>query len=77
MRKIQLVLGFAIILFGAAIASMTGCTYQSTTPDPSTEPMADPMNYKPNFDDTDISGGDTANFDSKAFKRDVNHVFNP
>jgi hypothetical protein len=45
--------------------------------DPTTRAMADPMGYHPNMDEPNISGGGIANFDSKAFKKDVDDVLNP
>ncbi len=39
--------------------------------------MADPMGYKMEHVDTDITGGDTAHFDKQAFQRDMDHVANP
>jgi hypothetical protein len=39
--------------------------------------LNDPMNYSPNMDDTDVSGGDTGNYNDKAMKRDVNDFVNP
>lgn len=39
--------------------------------------MNDPFGYKTDTPNTDISGGDLTNFDRDAFKKDVDHVFNP
>jgi hypothetical protein len=39
--------------------------------------LADPMGYKPEHVNTDITGGDTAHWDKDAFKRDMDHVANP
>jgi len=45
--------------------------------DPTTRALADPMGYGPQWDDADVTGGGTTDFNSKAFKRDVDHVLNP
>jgi hypothetical protein len=45
--------------------------------DPTTRMLSDPMGYSNNWNDTDVTGGGTANFDPKAFKKDVNDVVNP
>ena len=39
--------------------------------------IADPFGYKTDTPNTDISGGDLTQFDKDAFKKDVDHVFNP
>jgi hypothetical protein len=39
--------------------------------------MSDPMGYKMEHVDTDITGGGTTQFDKEAFKRDMDHVANP
>jgi hypothetical protein len=75
----QLLSAVAIIVAGSGLALLlNGCSSDYSPPDPTTRPLADPMGYQPDFDDDmNISGGGTSNFDSKAFKRDVDHVFNP
>lgn len=40
--------------------------------------LSDPYNYSPfRGQATDVSGGGITDFNSKAFKRDANSVFNP
>ena len=56
-----------------------GCTDgpSADSGDPTTRALSDPMGYSPNHDDEDISGGSLTNFDSDAFKKDMDHVLNP
>ncbi len=46
-------------------------------PSRSDQALRDPMGYRQDFDESDISGGDLGNFDRDGFKRDVDNVFNP
>ncbi|MGA2443716.1 MAG: hypothetical protein ABSH08_22405 [Tepidisphaeraceae bacterium] len=48
----------------------------STPGDPTTRAMSDPMGYAP-AQHEDISGGGLTDFNSDAFKKDMNHVLNP
>jgi hypothetical protein len=42
------------------------------------ELLADPFNYDPMTEGReDVSGGEIHEFDHKAFKRDMNRIFNP
>jgi hypothetical protein len=56
-----------------------GCTESPSADsgDPTTRALSDPMGYMPNQSDQDISGGSLTNFDSDAFKKDMDHVLNP
>jgi hypothetical protein len=56
-----------------------GCTDSASTDsgDPTTRALSDPMGYTPDHSDEDISGGSVTNFDSDAFKKDMDHVLNP
>jgi hypothetical protein len=67
-------------LFVAALAVLAvGCTMDSESDrdDPTTRALSDPMNYSPSDQDQDVSGGGLTNFDSHAFKKDMDHVLNP
>jgi len=35
------------------------------------------MSYTPTMDNADVTGGNIDEFDKDAFKRDIDHVFNP
>ncbi|MGA3065822.1 MAG: hypothetical protein ABSF29_03130 [Tepidisphaeraceae bacterium] len=64
----------------AGLLTLAACDMDSGNSDdsdPTTRALADPMNAAPNFDNDTVTGGGTANFDSKAFNKDVNHVLNP
>ena len=67
----------ALSVMGFAMLMAIGCTSNESTTLPADRAMADPMNYKPGFQESDISGGDLTNFDKKAFRRDVDNVLNP
>ncbi len=66
----------------AAIASV-GCDSTSATSRPLTfserqdQAIKDPMNYKPDFSNDNVTSGGIGDFDQKGFNRDVQHVFNP
>lgn len=68
-----------IALSGLVLAMLlaVGCTNEKPGTDPSGRATSDPMNYKPGFEDQDISGGGFTDFNKKAFNRDVDNVFNP
>ena len=70
-----------VFLVGAGALALlaVGCTTQSSSSydDPTTRALSDPMNYSPSNQDDNITGGGITNFDSDAFKKDVNHVVNP
>jgi len=39
--------------------------------------MKDPFGYKPDWSNTSVSGGGTADLDKDGLKRDLDHVLNP
>jgi hypothetical protein len=41
------------------------------------EAMRDPFRYKPNWKDSSVTGGDTADLDKDGLKRDLGHVLMP
>ena len=68
------------------LAPLSGCTYNQGGDEPATfrqkqeDVLRDPINYKPDNENTqpyDISGGGINNYDSKAMKRDLDHVLDP
>ena len=67
------------IVFAAGLAWMAGCTETPTSDagDPTTRALSDPMGYTPNHDNEDITGGGFTDFDSDAFKKDMDRVLNP
>jgi hypothetical protein len=71
-------------LFYCLLFVFAGCgnrtqptTRPSTLSDRSDKALADPFNYSPDFDRTNISGGDIEHLDKNGMKRDLDHVFNP
>ena len=65
---------------------LIGCTHTTGADDPPSmkqkqdQVARDPMNYKPDNENTqpyDISGGGFNNLDSKALKKDFDHVLDP
>jgi hypothetical protein len=60
---------------------LSACTSNSAPlDDPTTRALNDPMNYPGNANDDskyNVSGGGLNNFDSKAFKRDMDGILNP
>jgi hypothetical protein len=59
---------------------VVGCSsdsHLSGSDDPTTRALSDPMNYSPNDQDPNISGGNLSHFDSDAFKKDMDYVLNP
>ena len=69
-----------MLLASMAGLAAWGCTSSSSgagADDPTTRAMSDPMNYAPPSEDQNISGGGLTNFDSDAFKKDMDHVLNP
>ncbi|HLL89409.1 MAG TPA: hypothetical protein VK324_08905 [Tepidisphaeraceae bacterium] len=65
----------ALCLCGSVF--FAGCSSEAKPADRSDRALRDPMGYRPDFDESDISGGDLGNLDKDGFKRDVDHVFNP
>ena len=66
----------ALSMIGLAMLMGVGCADKAETPAPD-RALADPMHYKPGFEESDISGGGLTEFNKKAFRRDVDGVFNP
>ena len=66
----------SLSVIGLAMLVGGGCADKADTP-AADRAMADPMNYKPGFEDSDISGGGLTDFNKKAFRRDVDSVLNP
>ena len=71
---------FSILVLAA------GCTYNHGGDDPPSmkqkqdQVVNDPINYKPDNENTqpyDITGGGFNNLDSKALKKDLDHVLDP
>jgi hypothetical protein len=65
---------------------LIGCTYSNGGDQPQTlrdkqdQTLRDPINYKPDNENTqpyDISGGGINNYDSKAMKNDLHDIFDP
>jgi hypothetical protein len=78
-------LTFAIFHLPFAILLCAGCTsaHPTTQPVSATDrqnaAMRDPMGYKPDMSDTNTISGDggVADYDKKAMRKDIDHVFNP
>jgi hypothetical protein len=63
-----------------AILALAGCQQPSSmaqTTQDQNQALKDPMNYSPNMDNTDISGGGLGSYDNQAMQRDINDLFNP
>ncbi|MGD1275895.1 MAG: hypothetical protein ABR964_01570 [Tepidisphaeraceae bacterium] len=77
----RFVLRLGLLSVCAAALCVGACATPAGSPgsdsDPTTRALSDPMNYSPGWDDTDVTGGGTTDFNSKAFKKDVDHVVNP
>jgi hypothetical protein len=72
--------GAILPLVAAAMVAGGGCASATTQPDyadPTTQALDNPMNYKPNFDNSGNPNSGIGDFDSKGFNRDVDHVVNP
>ena len=66
-----------LTVIGFAALMSLGCSSEKSGSDPSGRAMQDPMNYRPGFEESDISGGGLTDFDKKAFRKDVDGVLNP
>jgi len=67
-----------VVLLAGTVPVFIGCQSASTTQStPRDRALNDPMNYRPSWDDTNISGGGIMDYDSKGMKRDINGVLNP
>lgn len=67
----------ALAVIALAMLASLGCESGDSGQEPADRAQADPMNYKPGFEDSDISGGGIMGFDKKAFRKDVNSVLDP
>ena len=76
MRWMTLACMAGMLVMLAACSSDTLPDDQSMSGDPTTRAMSDPMGYSPR-EHEDIAGGGLTDFNSDAFKRDMNHVLNP
>ena len=67
----------AMLVLGAGCSSNSQLSDDdSMAGDPTTRAMSDPMGYAP-AEHEDIAGGGMTDFNSEAFKKDMNHVLNP
>jgi hypothetical protein len=70
-----------VVVVVAGGLALGGCAQGPSQADMSAEhqqqALNDPMNYSPNMDNTDITGGDTGSYDGKALQRDINDFWNP
>jgi hypothetical protein len=70
----------ACCLLPAACCFLAGCDATDPMEDMYNKPspaLSDPMNYSPDMDRTDVSGGSTTNYNDKAMKEDLNELLNP
>jgi hypothetical protein len=61
---------------------LAGCSHAAKKPQPTAQErqdraMKDPFGYKPDFSNSSVSGGGTADLDKDGLKRDLDHVLNP
>ncbi len=67
----------------AAVIVLVGCAHRNATSRPvdaqdrQEAALRDPMEYRPDMREQDISGGNLGNLDRGGMKRDVDHVLNP
>jgi len=66
-----------ILLLGLISTGSVGCAANRKPTTRPTSALNDPMDYKPNMNDMDISGGKIDEYDRAGMKRDVNDVLNP
>jgi hypothetical protein len=60
------------LLFGCA-----GAPKEKTAQERQDEALRDPFRYKPDWKDSSVTGGDTADLDKDGLKRDLGHVLMP
>ncbi len=75
-RLLVLTAGGALALLAAACSSSQQSA-DGAYADPTTRALSDPMNYSPNMDNPDISGGGVGDYHSQSMQKDVDHVLNP
>jgi hypothetical protein len=63
--------------FNGCAANAPPSTQPSTAEERQDAALNDPMNYKPQFGNGDISGGDIGHFDRDGFNRDMHDVLSP
>lgn len=70
-----------IAILPATCCIMAACTMESSGTQATSRPgdglEKDPLGYHPQIDELNISGGGLGNFDKRAFKKDLDDVFNP
>jgi hypothetical protein len=72
-----------IAMFGSAVVAFlaAGCDSAGTADEQARhrqdQALNDPMNYSPDMDDVDVTGGSIGNYDDKGMKRDLNDLLNP
>jgi len=66
----------SLVLPGVLLVA--GCNMFEPYRDPTTQALADPMNWHPNFDDDTLSNtGGTSKSDQKAMDKDMENANNP
>jgi hypothetical protein len=68
------VCGFALLLGGCAGAPREK---EKSARERQDEALRDPFRYKPDWKDSSVTGGDTADLDKDGLKRDLGHVLMP
>jgi hypothetical protein len=66
--------GLALFVAGCSNAT---AQKQPTARERQDRAMKDPFGYKPDWSNTSVSGGGTADLDKDGLKRDLDHVLNP
>ena len=84
MRSTATAAGVAMV---GLVLSVAGCAGNDKAASPTTRPasaaergdraLKDPFKYSPDWSDTDVGGGGTADFDRKGFQKDLGHVLMP
>jgi hypothetical protein len=72
-----LVLGVVLVTSAAGCASESASTRPLTFQQRQDRVIADPMNYKPDFSQDDVSAGKLHETNRSGLRRDLNSVFNP
>jgi hypothetical protein len=77
MRRLTMKCHTVLVLLGTVAMGLSGCASDRKPTTRPTSALNDPMDYKPNMDDTNISGGKVGEYDREGMRRDVDHVLNP
>ena len=66
-----------LVLVGAGCVSDKNPTTRPSVYDRQEQALDDPFGYSPEMSPADVSGGKINQYDRKAMRKDLDHVFNP